>query len=271
MKIRSLSLSAGLLMAALSACTATGTLNVPNPSASSSASPSPAPSASASTTPSAAPSESPNTTEPTPMPSAGDGKLVVMGADLFNDVKINYHAGQKWVYKMTLKGLAISLPAGLPAGIQIPGSTGDTDLGEMTWEVLSVEGSMVTMRTHLDLKVGAGSVPDTTRTFDKDDKSALAKLYVESQNSGTEGTATYTSGGSESVTVAAGTYAATRVNGVFKITTLSNGVRGDLDQTAKIWLTSSIGLVKEEVISKISASGSASDTTTVIELKSFTG
>lgn len=196
----------------------------------------------------------------------------MIGSDVFNDVKIDYKPGQKWVYKMTLKGLAISLPAGLPSGISFPGSSGDTELGEMTWEVLSIQGSMVTMRTHLDLKVGPGSVPDTTRTFDKDDRKALSRLYVESQNSGTEGTATWTAGAAESVTVAAGNYSAQRINGVFDITsTSSNGARTKLDQTAKLWFTSSIGMVKEEVLTKISGSGAASDTTTVIELKSFTG
>lgn len=195
----------------------------------------------------------------------------MVGSDIFNDVKIDYKPGQKWVYKMTLKGLAISVPAGLPSGISFPGSSGDTELGEMTWEVLSIQGSMVTMRTHLDLKVGPGSVPDTTKTFDKDDRKALSRLYVESQNSGTEGTVTWTAGAAENVTVAAGNYSAQRINGVFDITANSNGARAKLDQTAKLWFTSSVGMVKEEVLTKLSGSGAASDTTTVIELKSFSG
>ena len=43
-----------------------------------------------------------------------------------------------------------------------------------------------------------------------------------------------------------------------------------LNQDIKLWMNEDIGMVKEEVLSKITTNGIAVDSTTVIELQSFT-
>lgn len=274
---------------AFSACDAKVNVNVaqPSPGPSSSAQPSSSPSSltPASPDPSATPNPgSSSTPTPTVSASAG-GKLVVSGADVFNGFSMDYKKGQKWVYKMTLKGLTIaapSLPPGvsLPPGFSLPGSSGssDMDLGEMSMEVIDVSGDTVTMKTDVKTTVGpssgsasaSSSIKPSTVSFKKN---SMASLYSEVISAGAEGTLNWTSGGTESVSVPAGSYSAGRVNGVMKVKSVQNGVTGDLDQTIAVWISNNVGMVKEEVKSNVSASGSgasgSTNVTTVIELKSF--
>ena len=274
----SLSLLAAL---ALTACDAKVNVNVANPSAQPSAGPSSNPSSDPSSNPSAQPSDPPSATpnpnataQPTAAPSTGSGKLTIQGSALFNKYNVNYRAGMKWVYGMRLADLAVPQIPSLPGGVTIPGlpSSGGSgmDLGTMTMEVLKVEGETVTMQTTIVTNAAPTQIPPRTTTFQK---SAMANLYTESQGDGVEGTATWTAAGSESVTVPAGSYSADIINGVFDVTSLQNGVRADLDQTVKLWISNGVGMVKEEVKTSLSGTGSAgsvqSDSTTIIELKSF--
>lgn len=277
--------SLGLLAAAtLSACVATGnlTVNTPKPSSSPSAGPSAQPSASPSAQGTPEPTKSPQPTVSASASVEASGKLKVTGADVFNKYTMDFRTGMKWVYGMTseFKMPAIEIPGNIsiPGGGSIPGlptsggsgGTSTTDLGELTIEVIKVEGDLVTMRSQLVNKLSPAPIPPSTTTFEKKN---WAAAFAQATSEGAEGTVTWTAAGSESVKVAAGSYSADIINGVFDITALQKGIRSDLDQVAKVWVANGVGMVKEEVKSNITGSGSAgsvsTDTTTHIQLKSF--
>ncbi|MGV3526994.1 MAG: hypothetical protein ACO1RX_22450 [Candidatus Sericytochromatia bacterium] len=276
---------ATLVAASLSACDANVNVSVPSPSASASssatpsASPSTSPSADPSTTPSAQPSSAPQT-----------GSITMVGADVFNNLKVDFKPGMKWVYgmKSAVGGISFGtqqLPPGfsLPPGVSIPGvggsgsgsgsASGSTnlDLGDMTLEVISVTGDMVTMRTTLSLKVGAASPAPTETTFPKSE--GLAKVFVQAAAQGTSGTITFIAAGSESVTVPAQTYTAEKITATMDVTQTSGSATANVDQDLIYWMVNGIGFVKMQSKAKVSGSSSggnaAVDTTTVIELKSF--
>jgi len=283
MKIPARLFAAVACMAALSACDAKLNVNVKPPVPSNrpnvppSANPSARPDDMASVPPSANPSQN-----PTPVASAsasGTGSLTITGQDLFNKYTINYHQGQKWVYRMTQPGTSTSIPmptlppgTSLPPGFNFPSSTssGSTDLGELVWEVVKVEGDQVTMKTTTTVNTPVGAQTTTKTTTSA--RSDFASQVTQSAATGTEGTVTYTFGASgESVSVPAGSYTADRIDGVFKIKATSGGASGTSDTMVKLWITNGTGLVKYEAKSTTNASGVTVDTTTLFELKSYSG
>lgn len=262
---------------ALTACTADIKANVnanlPNVLASIKPSVSPSAQASApvgtpaSPDPSAAPSQAPNPSAS----AASTGKIIVSGADAFNAFNIEFRVGMKWVYKMSTQ-----LPVtgvSLPAGVSIPGFSGGgstMDLGTMTMEVTQVNGDMVTISTKVDNKVSAAASTSSTNTFPK---RALASLYAEATSPGAEGTLDWTKGESGSVTVPAGTYSATAINGKMSVKSQASGGSGTVNSDIKAWIANGVGMVKEEVKSLVDASAggasTSSNSTTLIELQSF--
>ncbi|HEY9840889.1 MAG TPA: hypothetical protein V6D23_10565 [Candidatus Obscuribacterales bacterium] len=272
-------LSVVSVLATISACTATANIqgNLPNTNR---------PSGTPSVVPSARPTVQPNS-RPSDVPSSnpsaeasGSGSLVITGQDLFNKYTVSYHAGQKWVYKMTQPNTGTSvavpsLPPGvtLPPGFNIPGSSSSssiTDLGELVWEVISVDDAQVTMKTTTTVNTPVGSQTTTKTTTSA--RTNFASQISQSMATGTEGTIVYTFGaGNESVSVPAGSYTADRIDGVFKIKTNVNGVSGTSDTNVKLWVTNEVGLVKYEAQSTTATSGVTVNTTTLFELKSFTG
>lgn len=276
---------ATLVAATLSACDANVNVSVPSPSASASSSASP------SATPSANPSSNPST-QPTSSPTNAPqtGSITMVGADVFNKLTVDFKPGMKWVYgmKSAVGGISFGtqqLPGGvtLPPGFSLPGASGsgsasgsaggstNLDLGDMTMEVISVTGDMVTMRTSLNLKVGGASTAPTETTFPKSE--GLAKVFVEAAAQGTTGTITFIAAGSESVTVPAQTYTAEKITATMNVTQTSDAATGNVDQDLIYWMVNGIGFVKMQSKAKVSGSSSggnaAVDTTTVIELKSF--
>lgn len=255
---------------------------VPNPSASSSASPSPTTSSSPTTDPSPSPSAVASST-PTPTASASaavGGNLVIKGGELFNKFNVNYRVGMKWVYGIRLADLAIPSIPGLPSGVTIPGlpsgsgSGGISSLGEIGWEVISVDSNTVTIKVSNTINTPAGT--QNTQNNVTFEKGSQANLYSQAQAPGTNGTVTWTLGASgESVVVPAGTYNADRIEGNFDVVSQTGGATGNLKQQVKTWINSTAGMVKQEVKSDISASGGGASgqtsTTTIIELKSFSG
>lgn len=280
---------ASAALVGLSACEANlnASLNPsasPSPAASSSPDPSASPDPAASATPNASASASTsvnagvsvgantNTNTNTSASAAAKGVLTVSGANLFDQYEMSYSKGMKWVYGMKNEIGAIAVP-NLPGGVSIPGLGGSgsggssMDLGTFSMEVIDVQGDMVTIRTEVNnTMAGAPAVPPTEKTVQMKSVSAL---YVEGMQAAGSGTLDWTSaGGSESVSVPAGTYNASVVLGKTKV--VLDGAAGALDQDIKVWMVDNIGMVKEEVKGKTQSSGVSVDTTTVIELKSFT-
>lgn len=277
---RKSALLASLIVLSATACTPTAGPSAPQPSASTSTSPDPNASVAPSANPSSNPSSSP-ASNPSAQPSASSGgvqagaqsQLIVTGESVFESYAVNYRPGMKWVYKMSLAPINIaapSLPGGisLPPGVSVPGiSTGATDLGELVTEVVKVEGNLVTLRSEVKATAAtsfpAPAASETTFEVAKSSQQYAAAFY-----NGEEGTLDWQKAASgESITVPAGSYTADRISGVMKI----KAQGADLQQNIKLWMSSGVGMVKEEVQSSTSAAGFSSDTTTVIELKSFTG
>ncbi len=267
-KITRVSLASIFLLGLLSAC---DPVNVPSPSPTSSSSlnPSASPTVDSSAQPSASPSASaPGTSasptaQPSTPPSTANGKLTVIGANSFDDFNLEFREGMKWTYKMKLAGVDIAIP-NLPPGVTIPGlggSSAGTNLGDFTMEVIKVNGNLITMRTDVNTAI-AGS-PDPAPTESTFEKKNISAVYTESFVSNGEGTLTWTSAGSESVTVPAGGYTAGVVNGRMNVT--ANGIQ--VNQDTKVWIANGVGMVKQEVVSE--AAGTKS--TTIVELQSFSG
>jgi hypothetical protein len=273
---------AATVLVSFSACEANLNANV---------GPSPAVSASPSADPSSAPSTTPDTTAgatvganvgvnvpgvsvggntsgsvSTPAPSA-NGALTVSGADVFNAYNVSYSKGMKWVYGMKNDIGSVSVP-NLPAGFELPGGVGGSmDLGTFSMEVIDIQGDLVTFRTEINNALpGAPAVPPSETTVKKE---AASALYVEAFQSAGSGTLSWSrSGTKENVSVPAGSYNAGVVTG--KANIIVDGTTGALNQDIKVWVMDAIGMVKEEVVSKTSTNGVMVDTTTIIELKSFT-
>lgn len=240
--------------------------DTPAPNSSSDPSALPAPNPSASTTPTG---DAPAVSEP------GDGKIMISGANTFDAYSVDFKVGMKWVYSMKneIATPQINLPTGLPAGIQIPGFgiNSFTDLGSLTMEVTNVTGNTVTIKTTTDISIpGAPPVEPQESTFDK--SKGLSAMYSEQLASGQEGTLNFSKVGSgESVSVKAGSYTADRIKALMKVTVDASGASVDFDQESMIWITSGVGMVKQETKSSIDSSGVAVETTTLIELTSFKG
>jgi len=273
-QITRVSLASLLVLGALSACDTVPNSPTPGPSSSASPQASGAPSASpsapnaspeASAQPSSDPSTAP-TAAPTTQPSApaANGKLTVIGADLFDGFNLEFRQGMKWTYNMKLAGIDIAVP-NLPPGVTIPGlgggSTGATNLGTYTMEVVKVDGNLITMRT--DVNVTTAGAPDPAPTESTFEKKNISAVYTEAFTTNGEGTLTWTSAGSESVSVPAGSYSAGVINGKMNVTV--DGVK--LNQDTKVWISNGVGMVKEEVVTDTSGTKS----TTIIELQSFSG
>lgn len=253
---------------------------LPNPSASGSASPSPTTSATPMPSDSASPVASSTPTPTVSASAAVGGQLTINGADLFSKYNLNYRVGMKWVYGLRLADLAIPSIPGLPSGVTIPGlptgtgASGASSLGEISWEVISTDNNNVTIKVTTNTNTPVGT--QTTNNNITFDKTKQANLYSQAQAPGTNGTVTWTLGASgESVVVPAGTYNADRIEGNFDVVSQTGGATGNLKQQVKTWINSTVGMVKQEVKSDISASGGGASgqtsTTTIIELKSFSG
>lgn len=280
---------ASAALVVLSACEANvnASLNPtasPSPTSSSSPNPTVTPDPTSSSTPTASASSSTsvnagvsagantgNNTS-TNVNAAANGVLTVTGANLFDQYEMSYSKGMKWVYGMKNEIGAIAMPS-LPGGISLPGGLGGSagggssmDLGTFSMEVIDVQGDMVTIRTEVNSTLSAAPIPPTEKTVKMQ---SISALYVEGMQAAGSGTLDWTSaGGSESVSVPAGSYNASVVLGKTKV--VLDGAAGALDQDIKVWMADGIGMVKEEVKGKTMSSGVSVDTTTVLELQSFT-
>lgn len=122
-----------------------------------------------------------------------------------------WKVGQKYIYDMKAT------------------AAGTSTNGTMTWEVLKVEGTMVTLKTSSE--IGGVKGPETTSTFDAANKEGAGKVGAQS-----DVTTTLTSTTKESVTVAAGTYA----NATKYVYEMSGKAKG----TLTTWVDDSVGLLK---------------------------
>lgn len=201
-----------------------------------------------------------------------NGALTVTGSDIFNKYDLQFSKGMKWVYGMKLDLGAVSTPS-LPSGISIPGMPGgsggsSTDLGTFSMEVIDVQGDLVTFRTEVNnTMAGAPEVPPSEKTVKME---SASKMYVEAFQAAGSGTLAWSStGNSESISVPAGSYTADVITGKASIV-LETATGGAMDQDIKLWMDGTIGMVKEEVVTKTMSNGVSVDSTTVIELQSFT-
>ena len=230
----------------------------------------------------------------TPAPEGG-GKITVVGADLFAKYAVDYQVGKQWVYSLQMPGglvpqmpnlndLLGKLPTGFRTAQTVPdlnainnlignltGTGGTTsssssttprtsELGEISWTVVAVEGDMVTIETRVNMTLAKTTPAPTRSTFSK---KSPAALYSEiNQESDTTGTYTYTLiGGPESVSVAGGTFSADKLAGKLKATSKGSAI----EQDATLWMAAGVGLVKQEVNSVVAGI----KTTTILELKSY--
>jgi hypothetical protein len=222
-------------------------------------------------------------------PAKGEGIIEVIGSDLFNKYKVDYRTGMKWVYTLTMPGFALpsiptfnakqipsnisdlinSVNGGNSSGTGANNPTGNSSgsLGEMTLEVKSVVGELVTIETTINMSIsvpGGSPLKPTTVTFNK---SAPESMYSKiSQSGDTNGTYTYSLIGPENITVAAGSYSADKLAGKLKATTSAAGSSVSTEQDSILWLAPGVGMVKQET--KTMSSGIA--ITNILELKSFT-
>lgn len=197
-----------------------------------------------------------------------NGALTVTGSDIFNKYDLQFSKGMKWVYGMKLDLGAVSVPS-LPAGFEMPGGTGgsSTDLGTFSMEVIDVQGDLVTFRTEVNnTMAGAPEVPPSEKTVKME---SASKMYVEAFQAAGSGTLAWSStGNSESISVPAGSYSADVIMG--KANVVLEDATGAMDQDIKLWMDGTVGMVKEEVVTKTMSNGVSVDSTTVIELQSFT-
>jgi hypothetical protein len=207
--------------AAATGCTATvnGTVT---PGASTSPGASLAPSTASSTAPG-------GTASATPAASASPGATASTGVADAAMLKI-YKAGRKWVYELSTAGMTI----------------------DTTQEVVKIEGATATIKTTSTVM---GRTSDSTSTVDlsKTDYPTMVSKQVASGNSNTSYTWQQTSTGAESVTVPAGTYAATKwVGKLIAAGMVTGAVKGastaDVDMT--FWTSTDVGLVKLDGVSK---------------------
>ena len=195
-------------------------------------------------------------------PLTENGALIVTGSDVFNQYKINFTKGMKWVYGMKTTVGGISIP-GFPGGT--PATT--MDLGTFSMEVVDVQGDLITFETDTNITAPNAPKVEPKRTTVK--KESFSKLYVEGFQNAGKGTLNWSSAaGASQVSVPAGSYATEMILGK-AIVTLESSPEA-LNQDIKLWMNKDIGMVKEEVLSKITTSGFTVDSTTVIELNSFT-
>lgn len=191
-----------------------------------------------------------------------NGALTVTGSDVFNEYKINFTKGMKWVYGMKNTVGGISIP-GFPGGT----APTTTDLGTFSMEVVDVQGDLITFESAANITAPNAPKVEPKRTTVK--KESFSKLYVEGFQNAGSGTLNWSSAGSaSSVVVPAGSYTASMISGK-AVVMLETGAEA-LNQDIKLWMDKEIGMVKEEVLSKITTSGITVDSTTVIELQSFT-
>lgn len=196
-------------------------------------------------------------------PLTENGALTVTGSDVFNQYKINFTKGMKWVYGMKNTVGGISIP-GFPGGA--PATT--MDLGTFSMEVVDVQGDLITFETATNITApNAPKVEPQRKTVKKE---SFSKLYVEGFQNAGKGTLNWSSaaGSASQVSVPAGSYTTDMILGK-AIVTLESSPEA-LNQDIKLWMNKDIGMVKEEVLSKITTSGITVDSTTVIELQSFT-
>jgi hypothetical protein len=231
---------------------------------------------------------------PTPPTASGSGKITVIGADLFAKYAVDYQVGKQWVYSLQMPGgltpqipnvndLLSKLPAGFRTAQTVPdlsainnlignltGTGGSTssntstsrtsELGEISWTVVAVEGDMVTIETRVNMTLAKTTPAPTRSTFSK---KSPAALYSEiNQESDTTGTYTYTLiGGPENVSVAGGSFSTDKLAGKLKATSKGSTI----EQDATLWMAAGVGLVKQEVNSVVAGI----KTTTILELKSY--
>lgn len=195
-------------------------------------------------------------------PLTENGVLTVTGSDVFNDYNINFSKGMKWVYGMKNTVGGISIP-GFPGG----SAPTTTDLGTLMMEVVDVQGDLVTIESAANITAANAPKVEPKRTTVK--KEAFSKVFVEAFQNAGSGTLDWSSAaGASTVSVPAGSYSASMITGK-AVVMLETGTEA-LNQDIKLWMNEDIGMVKEEVLSKITTNGIAVDSTTVIELQSFT-
>lgn len=274
--------AAALLALSLSACDANISVNVPNPQPSASAQPSATPQSPApATSPSPAASQAPPTAAPStaapstaPVASAPptSGQLTIVGADLFDKYPLTFRQGQRWEYSMKMPSVAVSVPqfpGGLPGGIQIPGIGGDSEFGTLIMEVIRVDGSNVTMRTQVNTTLQGAAPPMDPKEVTFAQRST-ASLYTEAFANG-QGTMTWRADGSESLTVAAGSYSADRIKGRLDADLASGGASATATQDITLWMAPNVGMVKQQTITTSSGSTTSGSAEVILELKSFSG
>lgn len=219
-------------------------------------------------TPSAAPS-----TAPSGAPTAPQGKITVVGAELFTKYAINYRVGMKWVYSMKMPGVSMpSLPS-IPGfntsqipnlSSLLPSSGSSSEMGELTLTVTAVNGDLVTIESAVKMNITAiAPTQPSSVTFSKNSPAALYSAI--NQDSKTSGTYTYSLIGPESVTVAAGSYNTDKLKGRLEATTQTDSGSVSTTQDALLWMAVGIGMVKQEVTTVTTGV----TTKNVIELKSF--
>lgn len=264
----------GLLSAvSLSACDGSTPANLPSstPSAQASAqasvSPAATPQASSQSSTSssvklpATPSAQPATPSSAP---AVTSELEVIGGDVFNQFEITFKEGMRWEYVLRAPKTEIS---GLPGGISAPSLGSSGDLGVFTQTVTAVNGSQITVKAETQPAGGSFLPPTSTEsTFDTSQK---ANLYSAGFAGEGKGTLTWSAAGSESITVPAGSYTATKINGVMDITTTQNGVTAQLKQDIVLWMSDGVGMVKQNTVSETEANGIQTKVTNVTELQAF--
>lgn len=213
------------------------------------------------------PSNLPSTS--TPSSNTPQGKIQVIGAELFDKYPLNYRVGMQWVYSMKMPG--VSLPA-LPGfnTSQLPNlsqllPSNTSEMGELTMTVTAIHGDLVTMETTVKMNITSPTSPaPTSVTFNKNTPAALYSQM--NQDSKTTGTYTYTLIGPESVSVAAGTYQADKIKGRLEATTQIEAGTVNSNQDSLLWMAAGVGMVKQETTT-VTAGVTA---TNILELKRFT-
>lgn len=245
--------------------------------------------------PSATPAPTTSTSPSTTATPAPQGQIAVVGTDLFNKYTVEYRTGMKWVYSLKMPGFSLPNIPAIPGVPSIPGfsiaqipdlsnipglnlgagagasagaSAASGELGDMIMEVKSIEGDQVTVATEFkftqSLLASFNLFKSTQTTFSKNNR---GKMYDNiGGGSGTSGTLTYSFVGSESVSVAAGTYSADKIASKLVTSTATGGGSAESQQDVNLWMSVGVGLVKHE--SKTVIQGSSS--TVLFELKSFT-
>ncbi len=160
-----------------------------------------------------------------------------------------YKLGRKWTYEGTTE------------------SAGTKTTALITREVTKVEGTKAWIKTTTTV---ASNTSDSTEVVD------LAKQVNEIDEAikGDDGKANYTwtqkSVGTESITVKAGTYTATKYVGTLTATADNKSVPAGTTQDATYWVNAEVGLIKNDNSGSMSVNGMTITFSSILELTAFT-